>query len=201
MQYQTHDLFPTSVVRVNCSDLITAEDQQMMMQSVDQLIEMGLYTQNELTPKYQTHVILFQDDAPEIWKRLRTSFYGACKTYLEVVKDFTGNQHAIEFTGSGAWCYKGWKSLNERETNPYHHHNPAFLSGVYYLRVPGNGDTGGTEFHDPRTAPAIGTRNQCVSPVENSWVIFPGWLQHRSSFVNTEEPRYVIAANIYAKVK
>jgi len=201
MEYQTHDLFPTSVVRVNCSSLLTNEDRQMMMQSVDQLIEMGLYTQNELTPKYQTHVILFQDDAPEIWKQLRTSFYGACKTYLEVVKDFTGNQDALEFTGSGAWCYKGWKSLNAVETNPYHHHNPAFLSGVYYLRVPGDGTTGGTEFHDPRTAPAIGTRNKILTPIENSWVIFPGWLQHRSNFVETEEPRYVIAANAYVKVR
>lgn len=201
MQYQTHELFPTNVVRVNCEGLITKEDQEMMIQSVDQLIEMGLYTDNEFTPKYQTQVVLFQEDAPPMWQKLKTSFYGACKTYLEVVKDFTGNQHALEFTGAGAWAYKGWKSLNKIESNPWHHHNPAFLSGVYYLKVPGDGTTGGTEFHDPRTAPALGTRQQSVEPIENSWIIFPGWLQHRSNYVDTENPRYVIAANIYTRVK
>jgi hypothetical protein len=87
------------------------------------------------------------------------------------------------------------------ESNPWHHHNPAFLSGVYYLKIPGDGTVGGTEFHDPRTAPALGTRNQSVEPVENSWVIFPGWLQHRSNYVDTEEPRYVIACQFLCESK
>ena len=201
MNCQIHELFPTSVVRVDCSDVITSEDQQMLMASVDQLIEMGQYTDNELTPKYQTKLLLFRDDAPPIWQKLRQTFYQSCETYLRAVDGFTFNQEAIHLNGAAAWCYKGWKSLNEVESNPWHHHNPAFLSGVFYLKVPGDWTTGGTEFHDPRTSPAHGTRMQCVAPQEFSWVIFPGWLGHRSNYVNSEEPRYVIAANVYARVK
>lgn len=201
MNCTIHELFPTRVVRTDTSGLITKEDQEMMMRSVDQLIEMGQYTDNELTPKYQTKLLLFRDDAPLIWKKLRQTFYEACELYLQAVPSFTFNQDAIELNGAAAWCYKGWKSLNERETNPFHHHNPAFLSGVYYLKVPGDWATGGTEFYDPRTAPAHGTQMQCVAPQEFTWVIFPGWLGHRSNFVNTEEPRYVIAANVYARVR
>ena len=42
-----------------------------------------MYTDNELTPKYQTHVMLFRDDAPAIWQKLREEFYKACRTILQ----------------------------------------------------------------------------------------------------------------------
>ena len=66
--------------------------------------------------------------------------------------------------------------------------------------VPGDGTTGGTEFHDPRTAPAHGTRMQEILPIENTWIIFPGWLSHKSVQLPLEEPRYVVAANLYVKI-
>lgn len=201
MNIETYSLFPTNIVRTDFRGFITPEDHSTMMQSVDMLIENGVYTDNELTPKYQTSVILFHDDAPPIWQKLKQTFYQACQNYLQATPGFTGNQDALEFTGAGAWCYKGWKSLNATETNPWHHHNPSFLSGVYYLKVPGDWSVGGTEFHDPRTAPAHGTQNQCIAPQEYTWIIFPGWLSHKSNYVNTEEPRYVIAANMYVKVR
>ena len=119
---------------------------------------------------------------------------------MKATPDFTGQQNNLAFTHSGAWCYKGWRSLNNNQSNPWHHHNPAFLSGVYYLKVPGDGSSGGTEFHDPRTAPALGTRFQSIAPQEYTWAIFPGWLSHKSNFVDTDEARYVIAANMYVKV-
>jgi hypothetical protein len=132
MNVQIHNLFPTHIVRTDTSGFITPEDQNMMMQSVDQLIDMGMYAQGDLIPKYQTHVMLFQEDAPPIWKKLKKTFHDACETYLKAVPDFCRNQDCIEFTASGAWAYKGWKSINAKEGNPWHHHNPAFLSGVYY---------------------------------------------------------------------
>jgi hypothetical protein len=126
--------FQHTIVRTDTSGFITPEDQNMMMQSVDQLIDMGMYAQGDLIPKYQTHVMLFQEDAPPIWKKLKKTFHDACETYLKAVPDFCRNQDCIEFTASGAWAYKGWKSINAKEGNPWHHHNPAFLSGVYYLK-------------------------------------------------------------------
>jgi hypothetical protein len=64
--------FQLHIVRTDTSGFITPEDQGMMMQSVDQLIDMGMYAQGDLIPKYQTHVMLFQEDAPPIWKKLKT---------------------------------------------------------------------------------------------------------------------------------
>ena len=201
MNCQVHELFPTHIVRTDTSGFITPEDQQMMMMSVDQLIELGMYAQGDLIPKYQTHVMLFQDDAPPIWHKLKKTFHDACETYLKTIPDFCRNQDCVEFTALGAWAYKGWKSINAKEGNPWHHHNPAFLSGVYYLKVPDNEPAYGTEFHDPRTAEAHGTRFQSVPAKEFSWIIFPGWLSHKSIQADSEEPRYVIAANMYVKIK
>ena len=194
-----YDLFPTHIVRSKCPS-ITPQDKKEMMDSADWVIEQGWYAESELTPKYQTHVILFRDDAPQIWLKLREEFYQACRNYLTVTEGFCLNQDALDFTGSGAWVYKGWESLNATQSNPWHNHNPAFLSGVYYLHDPGDGTIGGTEFHDPRVAPAHGTRMQEVIPMENTWIIFPGWLHHRSRQLPLEEPRYVVAANLYVKV-
>ena len=194
-----YDLFPTHIVRSKCPS-ITLQDKQEMMACTDWMIEKGMYTDNDLTPKYQTHVLLFRDDAPPIWQKLREEFYNACRNYLATVDGFCSNQNALDFTGSGAWVYKGWKSIDQQETNPWHDHNPAFLSGVYYLHDPGDGTTGGTEFHDPRKSEAHGTRMQEIVPIENTWIIFPGWLAHRSRQLPLEEPRYVVSGNLYVKV-
>ena len=200
VEHIKYDLFPSHIVRSKCPS-ITPQDKQEMMACTDWRIEQGMYTESALTPKYQTDVIIFRDDAPPIWKKLREEFYNACRTYLTVVNDFCQNQDLLDFTGSGGWVYKGWESLNKGQDNPWHDHNPSFLSGVYYLHDPGDGTCGGTEFHDPRTAPAIGTRMQEILPLENTWIIFPGWLPHRSCQLPLEEPRYVVSGNLYVKVK
>jgi len=200
IQTMKYDLFPTHIVRSKCPS-ITPEDKKEMMDCSDWMIEQGMWTDNELSPKYQTHVMLFRDDAPAIWLKLREEFYQACRNYLDVVGDFVQHQDSLEFTGSGAWVYKGWKSLNKGETNPWHDHNPTFLAGVYYLHDPGDGTSGGTEFHDPRKSEAHGTRMQEILPMENTWIIFPGWLPHKSIQLDLEEPRYVVSGNLYVKVK
>ena len=42
---------------------------------------------------------------------------------------------------------------------------------------------------------------QEILPMENTWIIFPGWLAHRSRQLPLEEPRYVVSGNLYVKVK
>ena len=195
-----YDLFPTHIIRTKCSS-ITPQDKKEMMDCTDWMIDQGLYEDNELSPKYKTHVMLFRDDAPPIWKKLREEFYQACRNYLGVVDSFVQNQNELEFIGSCAWAVKRWESLNKTQILPWHDHNPAFLSGVYYLHDPGDGTTGGTEFHDPRKSEAHGTRMQEILPMENTWIIFPGWLSHRSVQLPLEEPRYVVSGNLYVKVR
>jgi len=200
VETMTYECFPTHIVRSRCPS-ITPQDKQEMMDCTDWMIEQGMYTDNELTPKYQTATILFRDDAPPIWLKLREEFYKACRNYLYKVNNFVQNQDVLDFTGSNAWAYKGWKSIDQKETNPWHDHNPTFLAGVYYLHDPGDGTAGGTEFHDPRLSSAHGTRMQEILPMENTWIIFPGWLPHRSCQLPLEEPRYVVSGNLYVKVK
>ena len=199
-QIMKYACFPSYIVRSKCPS-ITPQDKQEMMDCTDWMIDQGMYNESELIPKYQTHVILFRDDAPAIWLKLREEFYNACRLYLKSVDSFCPNQNSLDFTGSGAWVYKGWKSIDQQESNPWHSHNPACLAGVYYLHIPGDKTTGGTEFHDPRMSEAHGTRMQEIAPMENTWIIFPGWLPHRSRQLPLEEPRYVVSGNLYVKVK
>ena len=125
MEIINYECFPTHIVRSKCPS-ITPEDKKEMMACADWMIDQGMYTDNDLTPKYQTHVILFRDDAPPIWQKLREEFYNACRNYLRVVDYFVQHQDSLDFTGSGAWVYKGWESLNKGESNPRHDHNPSF---------------------------------------------------------------------------
>ena len=41
---------------------------------------------------------------------------------------------------------------------------------------------------------------QEILPMENTWIIFAGWLAHRSRQLPLEEPRYVVSGNLYVKV-
>ena len=117
VETMTYECFPTHIVRSKCLS-ITPQDKKDMMDCTDWMIEQKMYTDNELTPKYQTHVMLFRDDAPAVWLKLREEFYQACRNYLARVDNFCQNQDCLEFTGSGAWVYKGWKSIDQHETNP-----------------------------------------------------------------------------------
>jgi hypothetical protein len=200
MKIQNIELFPTHLLRVDVSDFISDEDRTQMMMVVDELIDAGQIQPCPPAPLYQTNPILFRDDSHEVFRKLRESFINACFLYVQNVNDFSPNQSAIEPAGVGAWAYKGWKELNSSQENPWHNHNPSYLSGVYYLKVPGDGTKGGTEFHDPRTVHSQGTRHQEVLPIENSWTIFPGWLYHKTSFIDSSDSRYVIAANLYVRV-
>ena len=200
-----YNLFPVSVVRYICKS-ISSKDRKSMMNSVDLQIEKGHYQKGYLTPKYQTEYTLFQDNCPSYWQKLKKSFYDACHYYIKET-GFAGSSYGgkgYTLTDSEAWAFQSYKSLNDSQEeirnnfgiySPWHDHSPAYLAGVYYLKDPGDGSTGGTDFHNP-----VITRRDVVEvpPVENSWIIFPGWLQHRSVTLDVEDTRYVVAANMYS---
>ena len=84
--------------------------------------------------------------------------------------------------------------------NPMHNHTPSYLSGVFYLRIPGDLSVGGTEFFDPRSNIGRGMRDIEIKPINLSWVIFPGWLDHSAGTVDSDEWRYTIAEDSYVRV-
>lgn len=201
MRYKEYKLFPTYVFKFDYSEIFTNEDIKVMISDINRICEDGRFIQDdERTPKYQSKPILFLEDAPELWQKLKYTFLESCQNYLDKVENFTNNQNSIKFTGSRAWFYKGWKSFNTTQSNPWHNHNPSFLSGVFYLSVPGDGTTGGTEFMDPRHNESHGCAMQLIDPSNLSWVIFPGWLYHKSNYSDSEIPRYVIAADSFVRV-
>jgi hypothetical protein len=204
LQMKRFDVFPTSLVVFDWSSVFSEADVENMISDIDAIIEDGRHLQiNERTPRWQCKPILFN---PEItpgqhWQRLAQTFSQSCHLYTENVQDFCNNQNALEPGGLRAWFYKGYKSLNETQKNPWHNHSPSFLSGVFYLRVPGDHSVGGTEFRDGRGPGMRSIRDIVMLPYTLSWTIFPGWMDHRSSRVDTEDPRYVIAADCYIKVR
>jgi hypothetical protein len=194
-QYKIDNIFPTSIIQCDCSDVITEEDQQQMIDNVNYLIESGKYIDTQSHPKYQTNTNLFNS---KNWEKLRSTFIDSCFFYLENVKNFVYNQEKLKPFHLNSWAYKSWKSINlESGLRPWHNHNPAFLSGVFYLKIPGDQKYGGTEFSDPRFSQCSMDINYMSTPIELTWIIFPSCLYHRTVFIDSEEPRYVISADIY----
>lgn len=176
-----------------------------MIKDIDDMIVNTQYLQIDArTPQYQSMPVLFNDQcvSGDHWRQLAQSFSDCCYLYTQAVTDYVNNQNSLELTGQRAWFYKGYGSINQSNSNPWHNHMPAFLSGVFYLRIPtGYEHEGGTLFQDFRAAHCLQQRDCHLPPMEHSWIIFPSWMQHRSGQCDTEDPRYVIAADCYVRVR
>ena len=202
MKYIDVPIFPTHVVRFDASEVFLKHEIEIMIDDIEKTIrEKTLMQYDEQTPKHQSKPFLFKDKGDKIWQKLQNNFILCCQNYLQIVPNFVQNQHDMEFVDARAWFYRNDGELNKVEKNPWHNHNPSFLSGVFYLHVPGDGNSGGTEFHDPRSPESHETRFVEFPPMNLTWVIFPGWLYHKSNYPkNTTDFRYVIAADSYVRV-
>lgn len=196
-KYKIDQIFPTCVIQLDYSDTLTKEDQEIMIRDIDQLIKDNNYYDTSYHPKYQTNTNLFDINNKDVWIKLRSTFIESCHYYIQNVPNLIYNQEALQPYYTNAWACKNWKSLNEVTIPPWHNHNPAFLTGVFYLKIPGDKNYGGTEFGDPRFPQCNSNTNYMSIPTEFTWSIFPGWIHHRSVYIDSEEPRYVISANIY----
>lgn len=193
-------------MRFDVNNDITLEHRQCMIVDVDVMIQNNTHLQNnEFTPKYQSLPVLFNEQFPYVsslhWQILRDTFLNCCWQYLKTVENFTQNQDQLQPTGVRAWFYKGSKEIDRDQGNPMHNHVPAILTGVFYVQVPGDGFEGGTELIDPRGPAERSTRMAQMPPVPGTWIVFPGWMDHRSCQVDSDSPRYVIAADCYVKVR
>jgi hypothetical protein len=202
MRYQSVEVFPTTILKVDVENAITAEDREMMVRSVDQLYDRGDWDKDPLKPQYQTHPILFSDQAPPIWHKLRQTFIDACYLYLKAVEDVHQFQANINILQVRAWCYKSDRETKQQRNNPMHTHRPSYLSGVYYLKLPNDSeDTVGTEFGDIKGITLGASRDVIVTNDLNCWSIFPGGMPHRAVQIDSDLPRYVIAADAFVGLK
>lgn len=200
-----NQIFPTTILSVpNENGFFTEEDRQRMVGLIDGLCtnEDVIYT-SEHSPKIMSRSVLFKNGTDEIFEKLKYSFTRACHEYLTQVK-LSANQECVHFVTAEAWFLKSESQhMNAKEhiVTAWHEHNPAYLSGTFYLSIPGDLEESGTEFHDPRMAPAVSKNNYVSIPaIDLGWNIYPGWLQHRPTRVVGSKPRYTIAADLFVVI-
>lgn len=207
MKSQTVEIFPTVLMRFDASEIINDKDVQDMIDDIDDIHENlnELMQIDDLTIPYQSLPVLFNDRFPfhsrPHWKKLSDTFIKACYDYNHSVTEFVQNQESLALTGIRAWFYKSNReSWKQRTGRTYHNHRPSYLSGIFYLQVPGNLQQGGTEFCDPRGPGLRKNRNVELMPINKTWVIFPGSLDHAATPSDTDQWRYTVAADSYVRV-
>jgi uncharacterized protein (TIGR02466 family) len=99
-----------------------------------------------------------------------------------------------------------WGVINGRgHANATHNHPDAWLSGVYYAKVPKDPTKAGSiGFRDPNLARTytqsyyrtVQSDSIQLPPAEGKLVMFPGWTEHFVGPNQTDEDRIAIAFNI-----
>lgn len=169
------------------TSLIDATARKNMVQDIDHIIDQGHYWKN--SPPYQTDVNIFGVPNPN-WNNLKMSFIWSCFAYL---------QREAQIKAVKSWAYKTNIDTQEDRQQYWHTHErpkATVLSGVYYLQIPDgvNMETSGTEF-----APfgPEDNRERFFAPAKvGHWVIWPGKAWHRPGILESEEWRYIIAADM-----
>jgi hypothetical protein len=101
-----------------------------------------------------------------------------------------------------AWSFMTNLQGAENRDNLWHHHwhpknpNNKMLSGIYYLHIPDDvkdRDYCGTEIA-PNGAAQDG--KYFVTPTPGHWIIYPSNTWHRPGIVQSEQYRFVLAADI-----
>ena len=94
-----------------------------------------------------------------------------------------------------------WGNINYRGNwNNIHDHTGAFLSGVYYVKVPK--DSGCLILRDPRTIQlheqsGEPDKHMTIVPQEGLLFLFPGYLEHMVTPSECDESRISIAFNLF----
>jgi hypothetical protein len=181
----------TQLVRkFNFSSVITAEDDAVACNIIKGIVADGNYFTN--SPKFQTKENIFSRPEP-IWLKYRMSFMFSLFMYL-------GRE--VKVSEMMAWSFMtNLQSAEDREKlwhNHWHPKNPnsKMFSGVYYLHIPSDvkdRDYCGTEIA-PNGAEQHG--KYFVTPTVGHWIIYPSETWHRPGIVQSNQYRFILAADI-----
>jgi hypothetical protein len=173
------------------SSLITHDDNQQIKSVVKSIIDSGNYFKN--SPKYQTQENLFARHEP-VFLKMRQSFIYSCFQFL-------GRE--VKIKNIMSWCFMtSRKEVDDRNALWHNHHigdnngTTNTISGVWYVDIPktiSNQDTAGTEF-------CLDWSNKSnyvyLRPKELTWVIYPSKLWHRPGIIDSDDYRFVFAADM-----
>lgn len=167
------------------TSLINDQARHRMVDNIDTVISNGDYWKN--SPPYQTNINIFGLPT-EDWNNLKMSFIWSCFAYMK-------QERQIKSVKS--WGYKTNVDTQEDRDTYWHQHirqDNLVVSGVYYLKLPFdcNSATSGTEL--AHTTPEGTT--EYVPAQQGHWLIFPGKTWHRPGVLESNDWRYIVAADM-----
>jgi hypothetical protein len=174
----------------NFSSLITVQDDAQACEIVKQVVAQGNYFTN--SPKFQTKENIFAR-SESVWLKYRMSFMFSVFMYL-------GRE--VKVSEMMAWSFMTNLQGAENRDNLWHHHwhpknsNSKMLSGIYYLKIPDDvrdRDYCGTEIA-PNGVEEDG--KFFVKPETGNWIIYPSNTWHRPGIVQSNQFRFILAADI-----
>jgi len=172
------------------SSIITPHDNQEAIGIIKHIIAEGNYFNN--SPKYQTNENIFKRPEP-VWLKYRMSFLMSVFMYL-------GRE--VKVNNMMAWSFMTNLEGAENRDNLWHHHwHPThdaakMLSGVLYLHIPD--DVKDYDYCGTEMAPngPSGEGKVFVKPAEYTWLIYPSDQWHRPGIVQSNQYRFILAADI-----
>lgn len=178
------------VRKFDFSSFVTKQDDFDACEIAKRIIDAGGYFEN--SPKYQTKENIFARPEP-VWLKYRMSFLTSVFAYIG---------HEVKVGNMMAWVYMTNKSGAEERKQLWHDHwhptnpNAKMLSGIWYLNIPADAmdqEHSGTEIapHGPE-----GEGKFFIRPHYGHWNIYPSETFHRPGIIQSEEYRFVLAADI-----
>lgn len=172
------------------SSVISHQDNDTAVGIIRNIIADGDYFTN--SPKYQTKENIFGRQEA-VWLKYRMSFLFSVFMYL-------GRE--VKVSNMMAWSFMtNLESAEDREKLWHHHWHPStpnakMLSGVFYLYIPE--DVKDRDYCGTEMAP-LGPSNEdrvFVRPTDFNWLIYPSNQWHRPGIVQSNNYRFVLAADI-----
>lgn len=170
------------------NSLIDAKARESMVSDIRSLIDQGRYWKN--CPKYQTTDNIFGLPG-EHWTNIKMSFIWSVFAYIK---------RDVPIKSVKSWSYMTSLKYTEEDRNTlWHTHireGSKTVSGVYYLELPEGVDelTSGTEFSP--FGPEKEQGRFFVPAKQGYWAIWPGTSWHRPGILQSEEDRFIIAADL-----
>jgi hypothetical protein len=170
--------------------LITEADDQEACEIIKNIIADGNYFTN--SPRFQTKENIFGRKEP-VWLKYRMSFLFSVFMYL-------GRE--VRVSNMMAWSYMTNLSTHEDRDKLWHDHwhpqNPQaqMMSGIWYLHIPE--DVRDRDYCGTEMAPN-GPENEgkfFVKPTDGNWLIYPSDQWHRPGIPQSENFRFIIAADV-----
>ena len=171
----------------NFSGLITPDDTKSAISTIKSIIDSGHYFKN--SPPFQTQENIFARQE-SCWLKYRMTFLTSVFLYLG---------HEARVANMMAWSFMtNLSTVEDRDTYWHHHdkHSGRSLSGIMYLHIPDDVkdlSTCGTEMapNGPE-----GDGKFFIQPSSYTWNIYPSETWHRPGIVQSNQYRFILAADV-----